>query len=462
MAVLHIRNVDIVTLDAAGTIVPDGLVVVRDGRIAYAGHAGSPTSGDGAPDEVPGEVIDIVDGRGRALLPGFFNAHCHSPMTFERGWAEDLPFDRWLNEKIWVAESALTPDDVEWGARLAACEMIRSGIVGFNDHYFHMDRVAAVALESGMKAALAWCVFGIGQESEVGPGLDGTLDWIAAVQQQSQEQGQEQGHGRIRALLGPHSPYVCPPEFLRRVAEVARERGLGVHLHVAENEEQVAQSLARHGLRPVQHLDALGLLDAPGGCVAAHALAVDARDMAVLAARGVHVAHCPITYMKLAMPFPALAARLDAGVRVCLGTDGPASNADLDMFAVMRQTVLMEKYQTGDPARLPGDTALRMATRNGAAALGFARSGSIEVGAAADLILVNLDAPHMRPRHDLVANLVHAAKAADVTDVMVDGRWLMRERTLRTLDEERILYEAERRALDMVQRGRRQIRTYQS
>jgi 5-methylthioadenosine/S-adenosylhomocysteine deaminase len=464
MAVLHIRNVDIVTLDAAGTIVPGGMVVVRNGRIAHVGHAGAERAAaspglepDEVPDEVTDEVIEeVIDGRGRALLPGFFNAHCHSPMTFERGWAEDLPFDRWLNEKIWVAESALTPDDVEWGARLAACEMIRSGIVGFNDHYFHMDRVAAVAAESGMRAALAWCVFGIGQEAEVGPGLEGTLDWIAAVQEQ------DQGQGRIRALLGPHSPYVCPPEFLRRIAEIAHERGLGVHLHVAESQEQVAQSLARHGLRPVQHVDALGLLDAPGGCVVAHGLAVDAQDLAVLAARGAYVAHCPITYMKLAMPFPALAARLDAGVRVCLGTDGPASNADLDMFAVIRQTVLMEKYQTGDPARLPGDTALRMATQSGAAALGFARSGRIEVGATADLILVNLDAPHMRPRHDLIANLVHAAKAADVTDVMVDGRWLMRERVLCTLDEERILHEAERRALDMVQRGRRQMRTYQS
>jgi 5-methylthioadenosine/S-adenosylhomocysteine deaminase len=481
MAVLHIRNVDIVTLDAAGTIVPGGTVVVRDGRIVYVGHVGhaghagaEPAAGSGGlglgeiPDEVPDE---IVDGRGRALLPGFFNAHCHSPMTFERGWAEDLPFDRWLNEKIWVAESALTPEDVEWGARLAACEMIRSGIAGFNDHYFHMDRVAAVVLESGMRAALAWCVFGIGQESEVGPGLDGTLDWIAAVNEQGRAQAHDQspdhsidqGLGRIRALLGPHSPYVCPPEFLRRIAEIAHERGLGVHLHVAESEGQVAQSLARHGRRPVQHLDALGIFDAPGGCVAAHGLALDQDDMAVLAAKGVHVAHCPITYMKLAMvPFPILASRLDAGVRVCLGTDGPASNADLDMFAVMRQTVLMEKYQARDPARLPGDTPLRMATRNGAAALGFARSGSIEVGAAADLILVNLDAPHMRPRHDLVANLVHAAKAADVTDVMVDGRWLMRERTLCTLDEERILYEAERRALDMVRRGRHQMRTYRS
>ncbi|MDC0666280.1 amidohydrolase family protein [Nannocystis radixulma] len=451
MTVVHIRNVDIVTLDAAGTIVPGGTVVVRDGQIAYVGP-GHPDMSL-APDQAADEV---VDGRGRALLPGFFNGHCHSPMTFERGWAEDLPFDRWLNEKMWVAESALTPDDVEWGARLAACEMIRGGIVGFNDHYFHMDRVAAVARESGMRAALAWCVFGIGAQSEVGPGFEGTLEWIAALNEHGESQG------RIRAVLGPHSPYVCPPEFLRRVAEVAHERGLGVHLHVAESEEQVAQSLARHGRRPVQHVDALGLLDAPGGCVVAHGLALDADDTAVLATRGVHVAHCPITYMKLAMPFPPLAARLDAGVRVCLGTDGPASNSDLDMFAVMRQTVLMEKYQTRDPARLAGDMPLRMATRNGAAALGFLRSGSIEVGAAADLILVNLDAPHMRPRHDLVANLVHAAKAADVTDVMVDGRWLMRGRTLCTLDEERILYEAERRALDMVRRGQHQLRTYRS
>jgi 5-methylthioadenosine/S-adenosylhomocysteine deaminase len=180
----------------------------------------------------------------------------------------------------------------------------------------------------------------------------------------------------------------------------------------------------------------------------------------LLVEKGVHVAHCPITYMKLAMPFPPLPERLANGVQVALGTDGPASNSDMDLFAVIRQTALIHKYQALDPEAIPGDTALRLATRK--QALGFPESGALEVGAPADLILVNLDAPHLRPLHSLVANLVHSAKGADVTDVMVDGHWLMRNRQLQTLDEEEILREAEAHAQDMVRRGMRRVREYRS
>ncbi|GAB4474024.1 MAG: amidohydrolase [Anaerolineae bacterium] len=441
MTTIHIKNLTIVTLDEAGTIHHDADLVIEDGVITHCGRA---------PD---GLVADeVIDGHGRAALPGLVNSHCHSPMTFERGWAEDLPFDRWLNEKIWVAESALTPDDVYWGAALAACEMIRSGTTAFNDHYFYMDRVAEVVEQSGMKAALTWCVFGIGQEAEVGPGLEGTVEWIKAAHGSA--------GGRIRTFLGPHSSYICPPDFLRRVVEYAHELGQGIHLHLAESQDQIDQSLARHGLRPVQHMESLGVFDVPGGCVAAHCLYIDEEDTAILAARGVHVPHTPITYMKLAMPFPSLQPRLDAGVRVCLGTDGPGSNADMDMFATIRQTALIHKYQGVNPELIPGDLALRLATQAGARALGFEDVGMLKPGMAADLILVNLDAPHMRPLHSLIANLVHSAKGADVTDVMVSGRWLMRSRELLTLDEERILYEAERHARAMVRRGMTQMRQY--
>ena len=198
------------------------------------------------------------------------------------------------------------------------------------------------------------------------------------------------------------------------------------------------------------------------GCVAAHCLAIDEKDTEILVEKGVHVPHCPITYMKLAMPFPPLSDRLRAGVRVCLGTDGPASNSDLDMFATIRQTALIHKYQTLDPEQIPGDLALRLATQASARALGFPGTGVLRVGAPADFILVNLDAPHMRPIHSLVANLVHSAKGSDVTDVMVDGRWLMRNRELLTLDEVRILHEAERHAQAMVRRGMQRVREYKA
>ena len=441
MSSILLRNLAIVTLNPTGDIFNDTCLHIQDGRIRGIGAV---------PDSFV--VDETIDASGKVALPGLVNSHCHSPMTFERGWAEDLPFDRWLNEKIWVGESALTPDDVYWGAALAACEMIRSGTVAFNDKYFYMDRVAEVVKESGMKAALTWTVFGIGDESEMGRDLEGTIEWI--------QETHGTCDGRIRTYLGPHSPYICPPEFIEEIVAHAHDMKQGIHLHLAESQNQVEQSLERYDLRPVQQVDRLGVFDVPGGAVAAHCLAIDEEDTRILVEKGVHVPHCPITYMKLAMPFPSLKARLDAGVRVSLGTDGPASNADMDMFATIRQTALIHKYQAEDPEMIPGDMALRMATSAGARALGFDDMGTLEIGAPADLILVDIDAPHMRPIHSLVANLVHSAKGSDVTDVMVNGRWLLRNRELQTLDEERIIAEAETHAHAMVNRGMSQVREY--
>lgn len=442
MAATHIKDMAIVTLDPEGTIHQGADLVIEDGKLLHVGQA-------------PAEMVadETIDGSGKVALPGLVNTHCHSPMTLERGWAEDLPFERWLNEKIWVQESVLTADDVYWGARLAACEMIRSGTVAFSDKYFHMDRVAEVVEESGLKAALTWTVFGQERDAEhTGRDLEGTVEWIRDLTTEA--------HPRLRTFLGPHSPYICPPDFLARVVELAHENEQGIHLHLSETEEQVQASLAKHGQRPVQHVDSLGLFDVPAGCVAAHCLAIDETDTEILARKCVYVPHCPITYMKLAMPIPPLSPRIEAGVRVCLGTDGPASNADMDMFATIRQTALIHKYQSLDPELIAGDLALRLATQK--EALGFEGRAELTVGAPADLILVDLDAPHLRPLHDLVANLVHSAKGSDVSDVMVDGNWLMRDRQLQTLDEERILYESELRAHEMVGKAMRQVREYRS
>lgn len=436
---LLIKNCDIITLDDHGALFRNADIAIVGQTITAVGNA------------PPGfEADETIDGYNHVALPGFFNAHCHAPMTFERGWAEDLPFPRWLNEKIWVAESALTPDDVYWGAALAACEMIRSGCLAFNDHYFYMHRVAEVVEAAGMKAALAWCVFGIGDEKEIGANLDGTLEFV--------ERWRGAADGRIRAFLGPHSPYICPPAFLRRVAELAAARGLGVHLHLSESQEQVDNSLKAHGKTPVAHLESLGIFDGP--CVAAHCLVVSDDDLDILARRAVSVAHCPITYMKLAMGVNDLSRFLARGISMAIGTDGPASNADMDMPAQIRQTAILQKHEQRDPEALPGDAALRMATQNGARAMGFAQSGVIAPGRPADLILFDFDKPHLTPRHDLVANLVHSAKGSDVSHVICDGRLLYRQGELLTLDEERIKREAEQRAFRMVGTEMRQVREY--
>jgi 5-methylthioadenosine/S-adenosylhomocysteine deaminase len=434
-----IKNADIVTLDLDGTIYPSAELAIDGKQILALGKA--PQGFE--PDEV-------VDGYNHAVLPGFFNAHSHAPMTYERGWAEDLPFDRWLNEKIWVAEAALKPEDVYWGAALAACEMIRGGVVAFNDHYFYMDRVAEVVEASGMKAGLTWCVFGIGDEHEVGANLDGTLEFI--------ERWRDRADGRIHLLLGPHSPYICPPDFLARIARIARREGLSIHLHVSESQEQVDNSLRQHGATPVAHLEALGVFDVP--CVAAHCLVASDEDLDILARHDVTVAHTPITYMKLAMGVNDLSRLRARGINIAIGSDGPASNADLDMTAALRQTVILQKHAQRDPQALPGDTALRMATQNGARAMGFGESGVLAPGRPADLILVDLDKPHLLPRHDLVANLVHSAKASDVAAMMVDGRWIYKDGEIKTLDEARIKAEAEKGAFRLVGREMWNLRQY--
>jgi len=432
MTTTHFRNLEILTLDQAGTFYHDASLVVTDGHITHLGQV---------PDGLPAD--ETVDGRGRVAMPGLFNAHCHSPMNLLRGWAEDMSFPDWL-QQIWVAENQLAAEDVYWAAALAALEMIRTGIVAYNDMYFYMDQVAEVARHSGMKATLCWTVFDPGQGSAPGATLEQTVEWIQGLR--------AEGNPRLKAMLAPHAPYTCSQPLLERAVELAHSLNLGIHTHLAESQDQVDQSLRRYGLRPVQHLNRIGAFDVPGGCVAAHTLYVDRQDIQLLVEKGVYVPHCPITYMKLSMPFFSLKPLLEAGVRLCLGSDGPASNADIDLFAVVRQTALTQKMLQADPTMLPGDSLLRMATQAGAQALGFGESGVLKIGAPADLILVNLDAPHMRPIHNLAANLVHSAKGSDVTDVMVDGQWLMRKREVQTLDEERILYEAERHARALIRR----------
>ncbi|UCC75384.1 MAG: amidohydrolase family protein, partial [Anaerolineales bacterium] len=220
MGSILIKDADVVTLNENGDVLRRTDIAIRDGRIESLSAIPSDFEAD--------EIIEASD---HVVMPGFFNAHTHAAMTFERGWADDLPFDRWLNERIWVAESALTREDVRWGAYLAAAEMIRSGTVGFGDHYFYMDEVAEVVEEAGLRATLAWCVFGTGAQTEIGAGLEATVEFI--------QRWQGAAGGRIRTVLGPHSPYVCPPDYLERVADRAAELGLGIHIHLSEFRDQL-------------------------------------------------------------------------------------------------------------------------------------------------------------------------------------------------------------------------------
>lgn len=438
MARILLQHVHLLTLDEQAPMLYDAALAIEGRKIVHVGQIPKRWKAD--------EVLDLRD---HLVLPGFWNAHTHAAMTFTRSIGDDLPLAQWFNEKIWVAESGLTEEDVYWGTLLAAAEMIRGGTVGFADHYFHMHRVAEVVEQSGLKALLATALFGTGEE--VSLGLGESVAWAQEMQGAAD--------GRLRTALGPHSPYICPPDFLQRVAAAAQQADLGIHIHLAESQEQVATSQQKYGKSPVAHLRDLGVFDVP--TMAAHCIAVDERDIEILAEHKVVPVQCPTCHMKLGMGVTPVPAMLAHGIPVALGTDGPGSNNNLAMLEEARLAALMQKLHHQDATLLAGDLPLRLATRHGAQALGFTDSGILRPGAAADLIVIDLAQPHLQPTHSLTGNLLYAAGIGDIVHSMVNGRWLMRDRTLLTLDEERIVAEATPRAQAMLARGRTLLRSYQ-
>lgn len=430
-----ITGVTAITLDENNHILPHINIALEDENIVAMGEEPC--------DFLPFSTDSVVDGEELLALPAFFNAHTHAAMTLERGWAEDLPFERWLNEKIWAAETALEEEDVYWGTALAAAEMIRSGCVGFADHYFWMEQVARLVEECGMKALLAWCHFGGSIEQELGH--RSFADTIAFAQNWNAA-----GGGRIRTAVGPHSPYMDPPDVLRHFTDEAARLGIGAHLHLSESQQQVDESLARYGLTPVAQVASTGLFDLPQPTLAAHCNVLQEEDYVILADKGVYVAHTPKTYQKLAMAMPPIQQMIKSGVRVALGTDGPASNSDLNLLEVMRLTGLYQKGCQVDATALPVTQLLKLATQAPAAAMGFTRSGVLAPGRPADLILLDTRAPHWLPRHNLAAGVVYTAHPEDVAYVWCSGRLLYRRGEFLTLDYERIRWEAERRAMRMV------------
>lgn len=429
-----IQNVTAITLDEQSTILPNTKLALDGETICAIGEI--PAS------FVPDRVIPAQD---MVALPAFFNAHTHAAMTLERGWAEDLPFERWLNERIWVAESALEEEDVYWGAALAAAEMIRAGIVGFADHYFWMDQVAQLVETSGMKANLAWCHFGLSPDQELGHKT--FEDTVAFAQRWDKA-----ANGRILTSVGPHSHFMDSPAVLRRFAAEAQRLGVGVHMHLSETSQQVQDSLITNGLTPVAHVASIGLFDLPRPALVAHCNILTEGDYAILAEKGVFVAHTPKTYQKLAMQMPPILEMTRRKVKVALGTDGPASNSDLNILEVMRLTGLYQKGFDSDATVLPVHQLLKLATQAPAAALGFAPSGVLAPGHPADLILLDTRAPHWLPRHDLAAGVVYTAHPGDIAYVWCNGQMLYRLGEFLTLDYERIRFEAERRAIRMVEK----------
>ncbi|MEV5353032.1 amidohydrolase [Streptomyces sp. NPDC052693] len=420
----------------------DAAIVVRDGIVEAV-------TGTEAAAGLP--AAERVDARGQVALPGLINCHTHAPMVALRGLAEDLPTEAWFNDVVWPVESNLTDRDVELGARLACAEMIRAGVTCFADHYFAMDAVADVVAECGMRALLGQAFF-----SSQGPeGRERSLDF--ALRRRGS------AGGRVTTALAPHAPYTVDDTDLAATAGLAREHGLPVHLHAAENRSQTEASLARHGVTPIEVLHRTGVLDTD--LLLAHGTGIIDRDLPLLERAGgrTAVACAPRGYLKFAWPdtTPVRALR-GVGVDVGLATDGAASNNSLDVWESMALTSLVQKSAEGDPRWLTSRQALHHATLQSARAVGLGEEvGAIAPGRRADIVLVDLTGPHTRPVHDLAATLVHSARSADVRTTIVDGRILMRDRELLSIDVPRVVQELEERLPALVDRGHgRRIQEY--
>ncbi|AOR34942.1 hydrolase [Streptomyces fodineus] len=420
----------------------DAAIVVRDRVIESVTGAASVR-------ELPAR--ERIEAHGQVAMPGLINCHTHAPMVVLRGLAEDLPIEEWFNDVVWPVESNLTARDVELGAWLACAEMIRGGVTCFADHYFHMDAVAAVVAECGLRAHLGEAYF-----SSQGPeGRERSAEFAL--------RHRGGADGRITTALAPHAPYTVTGADLAATAGLARAHGLPVHLHAAENRDQTDTSLARHGLTPIEVLDRAGLLDTD--LLIAHGTGIVERDLPLLARTGgrTAVATAPRGYLRFAWPdtTPVRALRA-AGVPVGLATDGAASNNSLDVWESMTLTSLIQKSTEGDPRWLTSRQALHHAGPQSARALGLGdRVGALAPGRRADIILVDLTGPHTQPVHDLAATLVHSARSSDVRTTVVDGRVLMRDRQLLTVDVPSVVQELKRRLPALTDRGHgRRIQEY--
>ena len=386
--------------------------------------------------ECPKEDIydRVIDGRGKIALPGFINTHTHAGMTLMRGYADDLPLENWLHEKIWPFEAKLKKEDIYWGSALSIVEMIKTGTTLFADMYFEMDRVAELVSKSGIRAALAE---GLIEENDGEEGLKRSCEFA--------ETWQGAANGRITTLIAPHAPYSCSTEYLNKVKKCADEKNLTIHIHVSETKTELENSIREKGMSPVKYLNEIGLFDS--SVLAAHCVNLEEGDIEILAKKNVSVAHNPSSNTKLASGIAPVTNLINAGVNVAIGTDGVSSNNNLDIIEEARLASYLQKVSTSDPTAVDIWDLLKMLTVNGAKALNLKKLGLLNEGSAADVILVDVKKDTVSyPHHNNLSNLFYASHGNLVDTVIVDGEILMEKRIIKTLDVERIYHEVEKRS----------------
>jgi 5-methylthioadenosine/S-adenosylhomocysteine deaminase len=419
-----IYNATIVTVNAAFDIIPGGMIGIKNGRIEEI---------TAMPDrvDIPSgkEVIDAAEG---IVMPGLVNTHTHMPMTLFRGLADDLPLDVWLNQYIFPAEGTwITPENVRLGTALACAEMLLSGTTTVCGGYFYEDAVAEIVSQAGIRGVL-----GQGVIDFPAPGVPDPGENINAAVTFTQK------WRRLSPMIQPsifcHSPYTCSQKTLQAAKAAARSQGVLFQIHAAESAEEQALIEGGGDMSPIQYLDHIGVLDEQTLLV--HAVWVDDKDVEIIASSGASVSHNPESNMKLASGIAPVKKFMSEGISVGLGTDGCASNNDLDMFQEMDTAAKLHKANTLDPTVMDVGTVLKMATINAAKAIGLDRRiGSLEKGKQADLVIIDTHQPHLVPLYNPVSQIVYSARGSDVRDVMVAGRMLVRDRVLTSLDQDDIL-----------------------
>lgn len=376
------------------------------------------------------EARDEISLPEHALIPGLINAHGHAAMTLMRGYADDKPLMEWLEKHIWPIEQAwVNADFVRDGSRLAIAEMLLSGTTCFSDMYFFPEETAAVALQAGIRAQLSFPILDF--PSPWGSGADEYLRKGISLHDQYR------GNELLRFVFGPHAPYTVSDEPLRKIATYAEELQMPVHIHLHETAGEVADSLARYGVRPIERLNNLGLLSPLAQCV--HMTQITDSDIALLQQSGAHVVHCPESNLKLASGLCPVARLLEAGINVCLGTDGAASNNDLDLSDEMRTAALIGKLAANDASAINAVTALEMATINGARALGLeTQIGSLEVGKKADIVALDLSGIQHHPMYDPISHIVYTKAGHKVAHLWVNGRHLIDDFNLSSMNIDEI------------------------
>ncbi|MBE9912854.1 amidohydrolase [Paenibacillus donghaensis] len=400
-----------------------GCMVIEDDLIVYVGEETPELDGD----------IPVMDGTHLFFMPGLINTHGHAAMSLLRGYGDDLALQIWLQEKMWPMEAKFTSSDVYWGTSLSVLEMLKGGTTTFLDMYDHMDQVAKVTEESGIRASLMRGVIGLCPEEvqrhKLNEAIRFARDWHGKA------------GGRITTMISPHAPYTCPPDFIEKFVQAAHDMDLPMHTHMSETKAEVEQNVTEYGLRPVAHLEKLGVFSRPS--LVAHAVHLTDEEIEILAKNEVAVSHNPGSNLKLASGVARVTDMLKAGVTVSLGTDGAASNNNLDMFEEMRLAALIHKGVSGDPTAIPAGEALKMGTVYGAQSLFLNNVGTLAPGMKADFIALNTDQAHFLPHTDLISHAVYSACGKDVEHVWVDGKQVVKHGACLTLDEERIRREAQ-------------------